>query len=78
VVARQRREDAIDRDAALAWRIAKLQRAAKVPDLQALLTRQTPKVQTAIEQKQMIYAVAQTYGLQVRPVNTKRRVIRGE
>lgn len=75
MVAQQRQEDERDRDTSLAWLIASLSRAKKVPDLRVLLARGKRRKQTVGEQKTMLHMLSEQYGIPLRRQRT--RVKRG-
>lgn len=62
VVAKKRREDQADRDVALAWRIAALQRQKKLPSLSSLLISTKKRVQSVDEQRAMLEMLSKQYG----------------
>jgi hypothetical protein len=75
VAARQRLDDARDRDATLAWTIVQLSRAKTVPALEKLLTRRQVAAPTPEGQRAALATLAEQYGIPLRK-GIKGRVIR--
>lgn len=74
VVAQQRQEDDRDRDTVVAYSIAALSRAKKLPDLRVLLARNKRRKQTVSEQKSMLHILSAQYGIPLRRRPKGRRI----
>jgi hypothetical protein len=65
VAGKRRREDAHDRDVALAWRIESLARHKTLPKLETLLSKRSER-QTAAQQKGQLHVLSEMYGIPLR------------
>jgi hypothetical protein len=65
LAAKQRRDDAHDRDVALAWRTVWLDRHERLPKLDTLLSKRGGK-QTVSEQRGMLHLLSAQYGIPLR------------
>lgn len=73
MVAHQRRDDERDVAMALAWHVAALSRAKKLPELRTLLSK-ARRPQTVDEQKSMLNILSQQYGIPLRRAPKGRRI----
>lgn len=75
-MARERQYDEYDRSVTLAWQIANLSNARKLPELKTLFARRGGgmKKQTVGQQKKVLQMLSAQYGLTMRPLKKRKAV----